>query len=392
MSSLRVAITAEQILRPTPGGIGTYTEQLLRAYRRNFGAPIVLSSRPSASLRRVLNELGDARPTHFGAHITGRLWERDFARLSKSLRDIDVLHATSFHYPDVHARASKTHPRLSVFVHDLAWIHHPEFFSPRGRSFHDRGLNRTVRHADWILVPSERTKTDLINIAGICGERITVVGEGADHLPPADPQRRKRHRPYLLTVSTIEPRKNLSGLLRAYEIVRGHVGSSCPDLVVVGAQGWNGSGGNAQHAANLLAATQNDAATIGVEFLGGVSAQRLSDLYADALAFAYVPHLEGFGLPPIEAMRAGVAVVASNAVPSVDTGSVNVAADKRPALTVTAEDTIAIANALQRFVEDRQCREDYARRGFEFAQQFTWDDVAQRHHEIWLAGITGERP
>jgi glycosyltransferase involved in cell wall biosynthesis len=387
MSVVRVAITAEQLLRSTPGGIGTYTEQLLRAYRRNFGAPVVVSSRPSKSMRRVLNELGDARPTHFGAHTTGRLWERGFGRLPKSIRDIDVLHATSFHYPDVRSTGTKMHPRLSVFVHDLAWIHHPEFFSPRGRSFHDRGLNRTVRHADWILVPSERTKTDLIKIAGITGDRITVVGEGADHLPPPDPRRRKRHQPYLLTVSTIEPRKNLSGLLRAYEIMRNRVGSSCPDLLVVGARGWNGSGSDAQHAA-----TQHAAPIAGVEFLGAVSAQRLSDYYADALAFAYVPHLEGFGLPPIEAMRAGVPVVASNAVPSVDTGSVNDVADKRPAVTVAAEDTIAIANALHRFVEDPHFREDYAQRGFEFAERFTWDDVAQRHHEIWLAGMTGERP
>jgi glycosyltransferase involved in cell wall biosynthesis len=387
LSTIRVAITAEQLLRRVPGGIGTYTEQLLRAYRRNFGAPVVLSSKPGATMRRVLNELGEAHPTPFGAHITGQLWARGLARLPRSLRDIDVLHATSFHYPDVRVAGAKSHPRLSVFVHDLAWIHHPEFFSPRGRSFHDRGLDRTARHADWILVPSERTKADLLNLADINGDRIAVVGEGADHLPSPDPLRRTREKPYLLTVSTIEPRKNLSGLLRAYEMMRSRVGSSCPDLLIVGAQGWSGWSSDAHRKGG-----EPLASTMGVEYVGGVSAQRLADLYADALAFAYVPHLEGFGLPPIEAMRAGVPVVASNAVPSVDPGPVRDAAGQRPAITVAADDTAAIANALQSLVEDRHCRDDYAQRGLQFAQQFTWDDVVQRHHAIWLAGITGERP
>jgi glycosyltransferase involved in cell wall biosynthesis len=382
MSNLRVAITAEQLMRPTPGGIGTYTEQLLRAYKRVFGAPVVLTSKPSARKSRVaLAELGDSRPTPFGMHITGRLWERGLLKLPKSLADFDVVHATSFHYPDVHIGA--TRPCLSVFVHDIAWKHHPEFFSPRGRAFHDRALDRTARLADWILVPSERTKADLVEHAGIVGERIRVVGEGADHLPAPNPQRLKPAKPYLLTVSTLEPRKNLPGLLRAYEVARKQIGLSCPDLLVVGPKGWTGE---ANHAS-----TQAPVPTAGVEFVGAVSDQRLADLYADAVGFAYVPHLEGFGLPPLEAMRAGIAVVASDAVPSVIPSVIpkivpGVAdAVTSPAIIVTRDDTAVLAEALQRLVEDAVFRNEYARRGQQFAEGFRWDDVARRHHDVWSA-------
>ncbi len=382
MNRLRVAITAEQLLRPTPGGIGTYTEQLLRAYRRQFGVATVLSSKPTPAARRALNELGDLHATAFGAHLTGRLWERGLIHLPKSLRGLDVVHATSFHFPNVHSgsSANSSFPRLSVFVHDLAWIHHPEFFSTRGRTFHSRALERTALRAQWILVPSERTRVDLIEHGGIAAKRITVVGEGADHLPTPDPKRKPREKSYLLTVSTIEPRKNLSGLLRAYEIVRSRIGGSCPELLVVGPKGWSGGADNAP----LVSPA-------GVQFVGAVTPQRLADLYADALGFAYVPHLEGFGLPPIEAMRAGLPVVASTAVPSVDTGSNPDLVEHRPAIVVAAADTVAIADALQRLTEDRQCRDDYAQRGKQFAQRFTWDDVAKRHYSVWTTETPGAR-
>jgi glycosyltransferase involved in cell wall biosynthesis len=380
MSQLRVGITAEQLLRPTPGGIGTYTEQLLRSYRRNFGVPIVLSSKPSGAKEHMISELGDVHVAPFGAHLTGRLWELGALRLPKSLRCLDVVHATSFHFPDVHSGKSvkDSHPRLSVFIHDLAWIHHPEFFSPRGRSFHRRGLERTARNAHWVLVPSARTKGDLIANGGIEADRITVVGEGADHLPTPGPQRQKPEKPYLLTVSTIEPRKNLDGLLRAYEIVRNRIGNSCPELLVVGPKGWSGDASNARIVP-----------TVGVEFVGAVGAQRLADLYADALGFVYVPHLEGFGLPPIEAMRAGVPVLASTAVPSIDGDFDHSMGD--PAILVAATDTNAIADALQRLIEDPTFRNDYAHRGQQFAQSFTWDAVVRRHHALWATGTAGER-
>ena len=371
---LRVAITAEQLLRPIPGGVGTYTEQLIRAYGRAFGAPLVLTNRPSRRNDRDLGFGGEHRATPFRHRLGGRLWEREVLAAPRRLREFDVLHATSFHFP----RVAKVRPgsdglRLSVFVHDLAWRIHPEFFPARGRAFHDRGLDRARQHAEWLLVPSQRTARDLIGV-GIPESNVFVVGEGGDHLLAPSVLRKVATKPYLMTVSTVEPRKNLGNLMRAYEIAK-RGSAAFPDLVVVGAPGWNGS-----------ADTGTLGRMDGVRFAGQISNQALADLYADALAFVYVPHLEGFGLPPLEAMHAGVPVVASSAVPSVTEST---EPGEEPAQIVDAGDVEAIAMAIARVVADPELRAELVTRGAVHAEHETWDKVARRHHDAWTQSKPG---
>ncbi len=372
---VRVAITAEQLLRPNSGGIGTYTEQLIRAYGRAFGAPVVLSNRAPHHNPSDMGFGGQHLSTSFPHRIGGRLWERGILTLPRRLRGLDVVHATSFHFPSMRRRGStRPGPRLSVFVHDLAWKRHPEFFTERGRAFHDRGLDRARSQATWLLVPSCRTAQDLIEI-DVPRERIVVVGEGADHLPPPSVERSVPKKPYLLTVSTIEPRKNLANLLRAYEKAKRGSGTAFPDLVVVGATGWTG--------------TEHDGVlpnVDGARFAGHVSPQALADLYADAIGFAYVPHLEGFGLPPLEAMSAGVPVIASSAVPSITESFVC------PALVVAADDVEAIANEIGRLLEDARLRAELVIRGTHHVADFTWDAVARRHHDVWSNHPTNHQP
>lgn len=371
---LRVAITAEQLLRPIPGGVGTYTEQLIRAYGRAFDAPLVLTSRPSRRNDRDLGFGGEHRATPFPHRLGGRLWEREVLAAPRRLRTFDVLHATSFHFPRVaKVRACQDGLRLSVFVHDLAWRIHPEFVPARGRAFHDRGLDRARQHAEWLLVPSQRTARDLIGV-GIPDSKVFVVGEGSDHLPAPAAVRKVPAKPYLMTVSTIEPRKNLGNLMRAYEIAK-RGSAAFPDLVVVGAPGWSGT-----------ADTSTPRSVDGVRFAGQISNQALADLYADALAFVYVPHLEGFGLPPLEAMHAGVPVVASSAVPSVTESTES---DHEPAQIVNAGDVEAIAMAITRIVADPELRAELVSRGAVHAEHQTWDRVARRHHDVWIQSMPG---
>jgi glycosyltransferase involved in cell wall biosynthesis len=377
VSEKRVGFTVEQVLRPVPGGIGTYTDQLRVAYARTYGPPTLISSQgdrldlDSASRKSAQHDwVGQVSHA-----VTTRLWERGL-RTPSQLANLDVLHATSFHFPDPGPRG----PQLSVFVHDLAWKRHPEFFPERGRRFHDRGLRRSIDLARWLLVPSEQTKRDLIDLAEVEPQRITVVGEGADHLPTPSADR-TRAEPYLLTVSTREPRKNLDGLLRAYEMLRKRVGAGCPRLLVVGPKGWDGDrlqSGSKQPSGAFTGSLS------GVTFVGAVSAQALVDLYAHALAFVYVPHFEGFGLPPLEAMFHGVAVVASDQVPSV----MPIASEpSEPALVVSADQPEAIAEALFQFVRDPELRGRYAANGKQYAGGFTWHSAAARHHETWFSKV-----
>lgn len=364
---MRVAITADQLLRPNSGGIGTYTEQLIRAYGKAFDRPVVLSNKESWRNRGDVGSAGAHVSTLFPHRVGGRLWEREILLTPKSLHDLDVVHATSFHFPSIRrSRSGVSGPQLSVFVHDLAWKHQPEFFGRRGCAFHDRGLDRARTQARWVLVPSQRTARDLID-AGVADERIFVVGEGADHLPAPTSGRPVPEKPYLLTVSTIEPRKNLANLLCAYEIAKKGAGRAFPDLLVVGAKGWNGAGESARlpH-------------VDGARFLGHVTPGVLADIYADAVGFVYVPHLEGFGLPPMEAMWAGIPVLASSAVPSV------MESDRCPAITVESHDVDSLARSIARLVDDTALRADLVARGTRHVATMTWERVARRHHEAWL--------
>jgi glycosyltransferase involved in cell wall biosynthesis len=379
VSEKRVGFTVEQLLRPTPGGIGTYTDQLRIAYSKRFGPLTLISSRGD---RLALDSTSRQSPrehriVQVSHAVTTRLWERGLRRPSL-LANLDVLHATSFHFPDPGPHG----PQLSVFVHDLAWKRYPEFFPERGRKFHERGLRRSIDLARWLLVPSEQTKRDLINLARVEPKRITVVGEGADHLPTPSANR-TRTEPYLLTVSTQEPRKNLDGLLRAYEMLRRRVGPRCPRLLVVGPKGWVGDRDRSESGSKQRSEAFTGSLS-GVAFVGAVSPHALADLYADALAFVYVPHFEGFGLPPLEAMFHGVAVLASDQVPSVTPVS---GESGEPALVVSAGQPEAIAEALFQFVGDPELRARYAANGKQYAGSFTWHSVAARHHETWFSEV-----
>ncbi len=376
---MRVAVVAEQLRRRNPGGIGTYARELSRALVKSENEVELVASRGTSS-DATLDVDTHASLTRFGHRLTTALWDRDLVRLQAGVAARnDVLHATSFHYPSPSRRRGKGSPALTVFVHDLAWRANPDHLSQRGARFHEAALARSVRLADRLLVPSTRTADALI-ADGVEASRLAVIQEGCDHLPPPRPERGHRfiNTPFLLTVSTLEPRKNLPLLLRAYAAACGRLpsGSERPRLVVVGAMGWDGR-------SEALPRT----IPAGVEIIGSVDDQELSDLLADALGFVYVPTLEGFGLPPLEAMRAGVACVVSHMVPSVTE-----APGESAALLVDPSDEVGVANALGRLMSDHDVRAYKSRMGLEFAASRTWATTASEHLRVWAELVDTPRP
>jgi glycosyltransferase involved in cell wall biosynthesis len=140
-------------------------------------------------------------------------------------------------------------------------------------------------------------------------------------------------------------------------------------LVIVGPSGWDGTSG-----------ALPPSIPPGVELAGMVDDQRLSDLLAGALGFVYVPLLEGFGLPPLEAMRAGVPTIVSTTVPSVVEGSNGTDA---PSLLVAPSDERALASTIERLVADEDMRAEYRDRGHAFTITRTWAATAADHLACW---------
>jgi len=366
-----VLLAVEQLRRTVPGGIGTYAQGLLAglatldASRATGDEPTALTLFASHVAPDPLARWGrPVRTSRLPSRVLTRAWDLGLARAPSGF---DVVHGVSLAAP---ALARGDRGTLAVTVHDLAWRSHPEATTARGRRWHEAALRRALSRADAFVVPSASVAHDLI-AAGAAADAVSVIPEGSDHLPPPDRAGAAAilrasgvDGPYLLAVSTLEPRKNLRRLLEAYREARPALPEPLP-LVVAGPLGWGDPG--------------VDGAEIdGVVAVGHVEGAALSGLYAGATALAYVPLAEGFGLPPLEAMAAGSPVVVSTAVPSVTEGS-----EDPPALVVDPTDTHAIAHALIAVVSDRGLSDSLRMRGSAFAKARTWEAAAAAHLGLW---------
>ena len=244
----------------------------------------------------------------------------------------DVLHCPSFRGP------TRSAVPLVVTVHDLAVLRRPETFNRWTRAYSRRFVPRVVRAARVVIADSEFTRRELVELVGVRKERIRVVPLAAD--ASFAPEGERAGGDYVLSVATLEPRKNLA---RAVDAAR-RVGV---ELRVVGARGWGG--------------ISVDGA--GVSWLGEVTDDELARLYRGALCLAYPSVYEGFGLPVVEAMACGTPVVtaAGGATEELAAGA---------AVLVDALDPSSIAAGIE---EAAARRGELRRLGLERAKRYSWE-------------------
>ncbi|MBI1757713.1 MAG: glycosyltransferase family 4 protein [Actinobacteria bacterium] len=355
----RLAILVEQCLAPVPGGTGRYSRELAAALAATAppGSDVTgwVARHPDTAAARIPGVSGP-RSLPLARRPLVLAWQRG---LGPAPRDADVVHAPTLLLPPRRGRA------LVVTVHDTVPWTHPETLTPRGVAWHRQMAGRAARSADRIVVPTRAVAEQLAEVLPAVADRLVVVGEGVsgDLAVPADAERRARRLGlpaggYLLSLATLEPRKGLDVLLAA---LAGPDGPDLP-LVVVGQPGWGGVDPRAEATRIGLPATR-------LLLLGRVSDADLAVVLARATTLAVPSRAEGFGLPVLEAMAAGVPVVSSD-VPAL----VEVAAGAT--VVVPGGDSAALAAALVRVSGDGALRAALIDRGRRRAADFTWTGAA----------------
>jgi glycosyltransferase involved in cell wall biosynthesis len=359
-------------------GIGYYTEHLVDALIATAASGDEVALIGNRALAPGAAEKWAGRVRTDGARIRYVWMQRDAGRL---LREAGADFAV---FPNYLAPLVCPCPYLNI-VHDLALIRTPQFFNTRKRLLVRPLLPIVARGAVAVGTVSEASRRDVIALLGIAPERIVML-PGAPHpacRPPgaADIARvRDRYgisaRPYVLTVGTLEPRKNLPMLLRAFDRLRAQAGTAAAelDLVAVGAKGWRDRELRAELALRLSSGH--------VHLLGYVPEADLVALYGGATLMAYPSHFEGFGLPVVEAMACGTPVVATDveALREVSGGA---------AILVPPGDDQALAAQIARLVQDADVRAAARARGLARAAAFSWEATATR---LWtLARATRAR-
>jgi glycosyltransferase involved in cell wall biosynthesis len=262
-----------------------------------------------------------------------------------------------------------------VTVHDLSVLLFPQWHPAERVKRYEQAFTRGVETAAHILVDSDAVRSEALRVLGLAPDRVTTVHCGI--APSFQPQseeevtvvRTRLHLPprYLLYVGTVEPRKNLTTLLRAFCDLPVELRESCP-LVLGGAWGWK-----SEPERELF---ESEARHKGVRYLGYVADEDLPGLYAGAEALFYPSHYEGFGLPPIEMMACGGAAVVSTADAVRE-----VVGTQAPLLE--PDDLAGWRDAMRRVIVDREFLAKYRGRGVAHAARFSWDHAAEMTLDVY---------
>jgi glycosyltransferase involved in cell wall biosynthesis len=314
-------------------------------------------------LRSRLTRLPMDRPT---VRIA---WEQSVLPLELARSRADLLHALGFVSPFA------WRGRTVVTVYDLSFLRFPEVFNRANRLYLGTFTPPSLRRADRVITISESARRDVIELCGVAPERVTAILLAADERfrpAPADAVRafRDRHglpERFVLYLGTLEPRKNVEALVRAYALLRER-GSDDHVLVLAGPRGWQYE--------PIFELIRRLGITDNVRLPGFVPAEDQALWYSSAAVFAFPSRYEGFGLPLLEAMACGAPVVSSNAssLPEVvgDAG-----------LLVDPSDVDGLSSALARLLEDEPLRQALAAAGLARAQSFSWRRLASETVQVY---------
>lgn len=381
--TVRIGIDYTSAVHQT-AGIGRYTREMVKelgSLTTNLDIPEYRLFVADAGRCPTPTDLAPNfswHPTRLTERWLGRLWYR--LRLPLPIErwtgPLDLFHA-----PDFVLRPVKPGTPTLLTVHDLSFVREPDSVMP-GMSHHlNKWVRRSVAQADHVIAVSKATAHDLIELYQTPPEKISVLYHGVtpEFEPNTDPTaptaiRQKYNlgpQPFILSVGTIQPRKNYQRLIQAFAQVESEA-----RLVIAGGPGWQ-----ADEIFNEV--TRLDL-TDRVQFLGFVPDTDLPPLYQAATLFVYPSLYEGFGIPALEAMACGTPVVAANrsALPEV-VGAAG--------LLVDPFDPTDMAQAMTQILYDEGLHQTLAEAGQLQAAKFSWPKMAAELFDLYQKLLTKEK-
>ncbi len=364
-------------IRDKPSGVGVYTLNLIKALDQlqeseNFKLDIYFQPTFKNWLSRNFspNELIKSYSPHclpIPVTVTNALIKFPnplLAYFSRSLNQPDVIHGTDhFVYPNLKSRNIMT-------IHDLTFVKYPDYVPTIVKTYLDR-IKNCLKFTDAIITFSENTKRDLVELLKIDPDKIYVTYQASryhsDYLTEQQIEELKSMvsydftKPYFLFVSTLEPRKNVIGLIQSFNYLKQKYKIE-HQLVLIGQTGWKYQ--------PILDMINQSPYSTEIHHLNYLSDDLVALFYSQAEAFIYPSFYEGFGLPVLEAMTLGVPVITSNgsSLPEI-TGDA--------ALLINPDNPMELADVMLNLISDRVLRDNLIRLGKEQANKFSWEKTAQ---------------
>lgn len=368
---LKIGIDIRALMSPVRAGVGEYTYELLNAIFK------IDKTNQYFLFYNSYKDISSNIPkwTQDNIHYIRTKWPNKIYNASIKIFGIPKINKEKLDYffsPNFNFTSLPTNTRSVLTVHDLSFEFFPHFFSFKQRLWH-WAINpkKQCQKANIIITPSENTKRDLIDIYKINPEKIKVIYPGIACLPEnnsllpetKDKLKQKYNLPhkFILFLGTVEPRKNIIGLITAFEqLCKTSLNYS---LVIAGHKGWNDK--------EIYQKFNSSPVKDKIKFIGSIDAADKPTLYAMSELFVYPSFYEGFGFPVAEAMICGIPVITSNrsSLPEITGNAAYLINPNRP---------IELAQALIEMTKNEKLRERFKNLGLEQAKKFSWDKAAEK--------------
>ena len=357
----RIGVNLLHIVPGEVGGSEEYAVRTLSAYARHGSpdlVPVLHVLAPFVVAHQPLCEAFDTVVSPLDGANRARRIMAESTWLAARTADVDAVHHLGGRLPGRSRRPA------AVTIHDLQPLLRPENFSPAKRVFLAQSLPRTARHADLLVAPSHAVADKLASRLGVGADRLAVVSVGAERI--ADGPNRPTDPPTVLYPAATYPHKNHLVLVEAFA----RIADRHPDARLVMTGGPGRADGEVRAAASATGLGER------IVLTGRIPVAELDALLAGAAVVAFPSVYEGFGIPVLEALAAGVPVVVGAGTPAAE-----MAGDSAP--VVDPSDPAAWAEALDRLLGDTGRRDRVARAGLARVVGHTWEESAARLEDAW---------